>query len=182
MKSLGMIGMLAAMLLLGNPACAAWEPDAGDKTQVKAARAIANFRERLPRTERYFEEAYGFAILPSITRVGFGFGGAYGKGFVIEGDRVIGTTKFIQFTSGIQAGAKNFSMIVFFKDKEALDYFKTGALQFMGQAGLAFATAGVAGTPAYNDGVAIVTLTRFGLMGEFTISGAKFKYKAVSAE
>jgi lipid-binding SYLF domain-containing protein len=182
MKSLGMIGMVAAMLLFGSPASAAWEPDTGDKTQVKAARAIANFREQLPRTERYFEEAYGFAILPSITRVGFGFGGAYGKGVVIEGDRAIGMTKFMQFTSGIQAGAKNFSMIVFFKDKEALDYFKAGALQFMGQAGLAFATIGVAGTPAYNDGVAIVTLTRLGLMGEFTISGAKFKYKPVSAE
>lgn len=182
MKSLGMIGLVAAMLLFGNPASAAWEPDTGDKTQVKAARAIADFREQLPRTEHYFEEAYGFAILPSITRVGFGFGGAYGKGVVIEGDRAIGTTKFMQFTSGIQAGAKNFSMIVFFKDKEALDYFKTGALQFMGQAGLAFATIGVAGTPAYNDGVAIVTLTRLGLMGEFTYSGAKFKYKPVSAE
>ena len=73
-------------------------------------------------------------------------------------------------------------MIVFFKDRQALDYFKTGELQFMGQAGLAIATVGVAGTPAYNDGVAIVTMTRLGLMGEFTISGAKFSYKPVSDE
>ncbi len=177
MKVLRTFGLVFAVLLIGHSAGAAWEADIGDKIQVKAARAIANFRERLPPTEQYFEQAYGYAILPSVTRAGFGIGGAYGKGIVIEGDSAIGTTKFWQFTSGIQAGAKNFSMIVFFKDKEALDYFKTGELQFMGQAGLVFATAGVAGTPAYNDGVAIATMTRLGLMGEFTISGAKFTYK-----
>ena len=62
----------------------------------------------------------------------------------------------------------------------SVEAFKTGDVQFMGQAGLAFATVGAAGTPAYNDGVAIATVTRFGLMGEFTISGAKFTYKPVS--
>jgi lipid-binding SYLF domain-containing protein len=182
MKALRAIGLLLAALLIWQSAGAAWEADGADNTQVKAAQAIANFRENVPRTEQYFEQAYGYAILPSVTRIGFGFGGAYGKGFVIEGDNAIGTTKFFQFTSGIQAGAKNFSMIVFFKDKEALDYYKSGELQFLGQAGLAFATVGVAGTPAYNDGVAMVTVTRLGLMGEFTISGARFSYKPLSEE
>ena len=182
MKNFRVIGLLVTALLIGNSADAAWEADADSKTQVKAAQAITKIRAQVPRTEQYFEQAYGYAIYPSVTRVGFGFGGAFGKGTVIEGDSAIGTTKFMQFTSGIQAGAKNFSMIVFFKDKEALDGFKTGNLQFMGQAGLAFATVGVAGTPAYNDGVAIVTMTRFGLMGEFTISGAKFSYKPIAAE
>ena len=68
-------------------------------------------------------------------------------------------------------------MVVFFKDKEALEYFKERKIQFLGQAGLAVATVGIAGTPAYNDGVAIITVTRLGLMAEFTYSGAKFTYK-----
>ena len=177
MRYLRTFGLVYAVLLVGQSAGAAWEADSGDKLQVNAARAIADFRERIPRTELYFEQAYGYAILPSVTRVGFGFGGAYGKGIVIEGDEPVGRTKYWQFSSGIQAGAKNFSMIVFFKDKQALDYFKTGELQFAGQAGLTFATVGVAGTPAYNDGVAIVTMTRFGLMGEFSASGVRFSYK-----
>ena len=116
-----------------------------------------------------------------MTRVGFGFGGAWGKGIVIEQGSVVGSTSFWQFTSGIQAGARNFSMIVFFKDKEALEYFKSEETQFMGQAGLAFATAGIAGTPAYNHGVAIVTMTRLGIMGEFTISGAKFTFRPAAS-
>jgi lipid-binding SYLF domain-containing protein len=182
MKGLRTIGLLTVVLLIGQSAGASWEADATDKSQTKAADAITRFRDRIPRTEKYFEQAYGYAILPSVTRVGFGFGGAYGKGFVIEGDNAIGTTKFFQFTSGIQAGAKNFSMIVFFKDKEALENYQSGKLQFLGQAGLAFATVGVAGTPAFNDGVAMVTVTRLGLMGEFTISGARFSYKPLSKD
>lgn len=165
------------MVLLTATASAEWQADESDKRQQKAATAVAKIRSNIPRTELYFDEAYAYAILPSVTRVGFGFGGATGKGIIVEGDKAIGATRFWQFTSGIQAGAKNFSMIVFFKDKAALDLFKSSNVQFMGQAGLAFASAGIAGTPAYNEGVAIVTMTRFGLMGEFTISGAKFSYK-----
>ncbi len=172
--------LMVTIAVGGMQAFAAWKADPDVKRQVKAARAIADIRGRIPRSEIFFEDAYAFAILPSVTRVGLGFGGAYGKGIVVEGDDVIGTTGFRQFTSGIQAGARNFSMIIFFRDKEALDYYKTGELQFMGQAGIAAATVGAAGTPAYNKGVAIVTVTRLGLMLEFTISGAKFTYKPLA--
>ncbi len=174
--------LMLTLSLGGTQGFAAWEADPDDKRQVKAATAIAEFRERIPRTEMFFEDAYAFAILPSVTRAGFGFGGAYGRGIVVEGDDVIGTTGFWQFTSGIQGGARHFSMVIFFKDREALEYYKTGELQFMGQAGIAAATVGAAGTPAYNEGVAIVTVTRLGLMLEFTISGARFTYKPLAQE
>jgi len=168
---------LVSMIFAGVPAEAEWTAEPGNKVQVKSEAALAKIRDRLPRTEPYFEQAYGYAVFPSVTRFGFGFGGAYGKGIVIEGDRAVGTTKYWQFTSGIQAGVRNFSMIIFFKDKQALEYYQSGKIQFMGQAGLAVGTVGVAGTPAYNDGVAVMTVTRLGLMGEFTYSGAKFTYK-----
>jgi len=170
-------GFMLVFVFIAQPAGAEWQADTSDKQQVKAAKAIEQIRSRIPRSEKYFEEAYAFAILPSVTRIGIGFGGATGKGIVVEGDNVIGKTRFWQFTSGLQAGAKNFSMILFFKDKEALDSFKASKLQFMGQAGIAVATVGIAGTPTYNEGVAILTVTRLGLMGEFSYSGAKFSYK-----
>jgi hypothetical protein len=68
-------------------------------------------------------------------------------------------------------------MIVFFKDQEALKYFKAREIQFTGQAGIDVATWGAAGTPTYNEGVAIITVTRLGLMGEFSYGGIKFTYK-----
>jgi lipid-binding SYLF domain-containing protein len=175
--------LIAVVLVAAFPSFAGadWTADPSDQVQVKASAAVAAFRDNVPRTKPYFEQAYGYVIYPSITRVGFGFGGAYGKGTVVAGDAVIGRSKYWQFTSGIQAGARNFSMIVFFRDKEALTYFQVGKAQFMGQAGIAVGTAGAAGTPGYNDGVAVITMTRFGLMGEFTVSGAKFTYEPLPA-
>ena len=170
---------LICIAVLPSVASADWSADPSDKVQVKASAAVEAFRNNVPRTEPFFAQAYGYAVFPSITRVGVGFGGAYGKGIVVAGDTVTGRSKYWQFTSGIQAGAKNFSMIIFFRDKEALEYFQLGKTQFMGQAGIAVATWGAAGTPGYNDGVAVVTMTRLGLMGEFTVSGAKFSYQAL---
>jgi lipid-binding SYLF domain-containing protein len=168
---------IVCIVALPSLAVADWVADPSDKVQVKADAAVAAFRDNVPRTAPFFEQAYGYAIYPSITRVGFGFGGAYGKGIVVSGDTVTGRSRYWQFTSGIQAGAKNFSMIIFFRDKEALEYFQQGKTQFMGQSGVALGSLGAAGTPGYNDGVAVVTMTKLGLMGEFTVSGAKFSYE-----
>ena len=168
---------LVINLAVSPVAMADWQADPNDKKQMKAQAAIARIKEKAPRSAPYFEQAYGFAILYTLTRIGIGFGGAYGRGLVIEGDNLIGKTGFWQFTSGLQAGIKNFSMIVFFKDKEALEYFKARELQFTGQSGIDVATWGVAGTPTYNEGVAIITVTRLGLMGEFSYGGIKFTYK-----
>jgi lipid-binding SYLF domain-containing protein len=164
-------------LMVCTTVTAEWIADPANKKQVASANAIAQIKERIPRSQPFFEDAYGMAVFPSVTRLGFGFGGAVGKGYVIEQDTIIGTTRFWQFTSGIQAGVRNFSMVILFKDKEALDYYKLGKAQFLGQAGLAVANKGIAGTPAFNNGVAIFTVTRMGLMGEFTISGAKMTYR-----
>jgi lipid-binding SYLF domain-containing protein len=175
-----LFSLTLVLALFVRPVGAQWEADASDEQQLKAAKAVEKIRSEIPRTEHFFDKAYGYAILPSVTRIGIGFGGATGKGFVIEGDKAIGKTRFWQFTSGIQAGFKNFSMILFFKDKEALDKFTQSKVQFLGQAGLSVGTFGVAGTPSYSDGVAIVTMNRFGLIGEFSYSGARFSYEALT--
>jgi len=176
--------IIASSVILGisiaASAEASWQADSSDKKQSKAAAAITRFKEETPQIESYFEEAYGYAIIPGITRVAIGFGGAYGRGLVVEGDELIGWTSFAQFSSGLQLGAKYFSMIVFFKDQEALDDYKLSQMQFIGQAGIDLLTVGLSGIPAYNEGVAIFAINRFGLMGEFSYSGARFKYKPIN--
>lgn len=176
LPKLAVVLVAAATLLTPLIATAQWRPDPDDRQQLAAGDALTRIRDRIPRSAYFFDNAYGFAIFPAVTRIGFGFGGAYGRGIVVAGERMVGRSSFWQFTSGIQAGAKYFSMIVFFKDRQALEYYQQEQLQFVGQAGVSLATAGANGTPAYNDGVAIITVTRLGLMGEFTISGAKYRY------
>ena len=170
-----------AASFLGAPASAEWQADTSDKKQAKAAKALANFRDEMPKIESYFQQAHGYAIIPGITRVAIGFGGAYGRGLVVEGDKLIGKTSFSQFSSGLQLGAKYFSMIVFFKDQAALDDYKKSQMQFLGQAGIDIATFGKSGTPAYHEGVAIFAVNRFGLMAEFSYSGAHFKYRPLES-
>ncbi len=171
-----LIAVLAAVAIPAAAFCE-WQPDDSDRRQRTAGEAVERLQARLPGTRRYFEDAYGYAVWPTIGRVGLGFGGAYGKGLVVEQHEAIGTSSYWQFSSGIQAGAKTFSLIIFFRDKAALDRFKQGSVQFMGQAGLDLATVGVNGTPGYSEGVAVFALTRLGLMGELSASGVKFGFK-----
>jgi lipid-binding SYLF domain-containing protein len=172
--------MAIALLALvpGHYAAADWQAEDGDQLQQRAAEAIARIRSKVERSHPYFEDAYAMAVWPGITRVAFGFGGAYGKGVVIEQGEAVGTVKYWQFSSGIQAGAKNFALIIFFKDKETLEGLKRNDAQFTGQAGIDFGTFGASGTPAYNEGVALIPMTNLGLMAEFSAAGVWFGYKA----
>ncbi len=168
------------VLLMSHGAAADWAAEEGDRLQERAVQAINRVRSEVERSHPYFEDAYAMAVWPGITRVAVGFGGAYGKGVVIEQGKAVGTVKYWQFSSGIQAGAKNFALIIFFKDKEALEGLKQNETQFTGQAGIDVLTLGVAGTPAYNDGVALIPLTNLGLMAEFSAAGVWFRYKPYS--
>lgn len=173
------IEALLALLVtsLSPVATAEWKADPGNRLQERAERAVARIDTKVERSRPLFEDAYAIAVWPGITRVAIGFGGAYGKGVVIEQGKAVGTVSYWQGSSGIQAGAKNFAMVIFFKDKESLQGLKRGDIQFTGQAGIDVATVGAAGTPAYNDGVAIIAITNFGLMAEFSAAGVKFKYR-----
>lgn len=164
-------------LAFGTGAAADWQADEGDPLQQRAEKAIAKVRTKVERSHPYFEDAYAMAVWPGITRVALGFGGAYGKGVVIEQGKAVGTVSYWQFSSGIQAGAKNFALVIFFKDKEALEGLKRNDTQFTGQAGIDVLTFGAAGTPAYNEGVALIPLTNLGLMAEFSAAGVWFRYK-----
>lgn len=174
--------LLASLAFLSTPVSADWQADESDRRQRSAAAAIEKIKEQLPGTEPYFEQAYGYAIMPSITRVAIGFGGAYGKGIVIQGEKYIANTSYFQFSSGIQGGAKYFSMIIFFKNAQALEDYRNERWQFTGQAGIDLVTVGASGTPAFSSGVAIFTVTKVGLMGEFSYSGARFSYKELKTD
>lgn len=171
--------MLISLLVaaLSPSAIADWQAESGDRLQERAAESIEKMKARVPRSHPYFEDAYAIAVWPGITRFAVGFGGAYGKGVVIEQGEAVGTVKYWQGSSGIQAGLKNFVLVLFFKDKESLESLKRGKVQFTGQAGVDFAKYGAAGTPTYNEGVAIIPLTNLGLMAEFSAAGTKFNYK-----
>jgi lipid-binding SYLF domain-containing protein len=153
-----------------------WEPAADDKRQLAAAAALTEFRAD-PRLGAYFESAAGFAVFPNVVRAGFGTGVAHGRGVVIENDSAIGRSNVWELIHGIWGGAEWHRMIIFFKDAEAIDRFRSGnRWQFEGRAGAAIATVGPSVDPAFDRGVAIFTQTRGGLLLEATVGAAYYSF------
>ena len=58
-----------------------------------------------------------------IGRIAIGIGGAYGKGLVIAGDKVVGTTSLSQISIGLSLGGQSYAEFIFFKDS----LFRRGA-------------------------------------------------------
>lgn len=157
---------------------------------------IAQFK-KAGQSARFFNTAYGYAVFPTIGKAGIGVGGAYGKGHVYAKGKLIGDTTMTQLSVGFQLGGQGFSQIIFFENEAALKHFTQGEFEFGAQASAvaitlaAHAKAGSDGNTAgasvdpnkaknvgeYQNGMAVFTLVKGGLMYEAAISGQKFKYK-----
>lgn len=175
--------ILLICLLLPFSAAAGWNPLAKEKPEeqgkdnIKVAEAVANFKNSSPNMQVYFDKAQGYAIFPTVGKGGIGIGGAYGKGEVYEKEILVGKTALTQVTVGFQLGGQAYSEIIFFKDKAAMDRFKKGKFELGAQASAVAATEGISADAAYNDGVAIFTMAKGGLMYEASVGGQKFSYK-----
>jgi len=129
-----------------------------------------------PGLESDFEKAYGYAVFPKITKAGLGIGGAGGKGLVLENDQVIGLTKLMQATIGLQAGAQQYAQVMFFENKTALDNFTNGKFKFSSEASAVALKSGASTNIVYNDGIATVVEGEEGAMVEASLGTQKFKF------
>ena len=146
----------------------------------------------------FFQNSYAYAVFPNIGEGGLIVGGAYGKGHVYVNGQVVGDTTMKQLSVGFQAGGQDYSQIIFFQDKRALDQFESGKFEFSAGAkaiaitAAANASAGTNGVTSgasggkrdaategnYNDGMAVFTIAKGGLMYAAALAGQKFTYKA----
>ncbi len=156
--------------------------------------ALAAFKNS--KAGNFFEHAYGYAIFPTIGKIGFVIGGAYGQGRVYEKGRYTGETEMTQASIGFQFGGQAYSQIIFFQDQRSYDEFTSGNFEFGANASAVVITAGVAaeastkGTSAtanagnkyvkaegqYYKGMAVFNIAKGGLMYEAVLSGQKFNF------
>lgn len=148
-----------------------------------------------PSTAEFFDNAYGYAVFPTVGKGGIVLGGAYGTGQVYLADRPTGSVNLVQLSLGFQLGGQTFSQIVFLQDKRAYDAFTAGSFELGAQASavaLTFGTSAQAGTTGtgaalgeqqskanYVGGFAVFTLVKGGLMYEASVAGQKFNFQAV---
>lgn len=168
--------ILVALSLLFS-ACAGWDPARDETLRNNVNQTIGKFKQRDPDLERFFQYAYGYAVYPSVGKGAAGVGGAYGKGLVYENDSPIGRTELVQLTIGFQWGGQAYSEIIFFEDAAALQRFKAGKLKFSAQASAVAITAGASATADYENGVAVFTMAKGGLMYEASIGGQTFTFE-----
>lgn len=141
---------------------------------------VQKARTEFIRTDKHmqllFNGAYAYAIFPNIGKGAVGIGGAAGSGVVYEKGKMIGSSKMVQVSVGLQLGGQVFREVIFFEDKEALDRFRQNKLEFSGQASAVAVKAGASRNLKYREGVAVFTKGKAGLMYDMSIGGQKFNY------
>lgn len=168
---------LLSLVALLPTGCAGWDPARQAQKQAEIRETIARFKARDPGIVRFFDKAYGYAVFPTVGKGAAGVGGAYGKGQVIERGKPVGDSELVQVTIGFQLGGQAYSEIIFFKNRAALERFKAGKLKFSAQASAVAVTAGASANADYENGVAVFTMTRGGLMYEASLGGQSFHFK-----
>lgn len=142
---------------------------------------IAAYRKADPDLERFFKESAGYVVFPRIGKLGIIIAGGHGTGEVYEGGKLLGTATITIATVGLQAGVEEFSEIIFFRDRAALDRFKQNKFEFTANISAVMITTGAAKGANYRDGVAVFTQPRGGAMVEAALGAQKFGFQAESA-
>jgi lipid-binding SYLF domain-containing protein len=176
-KHVLMTVLLAALAWVAPVGAAGWNPS-GESQRLEAAEAtIAEFKATDSGLAEYFKKAYAWAVFPTIGKGGFIFSGAYGDGVVYEKGKPIGRTSVTQASFGLTIGGQTSSELLFFRDKAALDNFRSGNYEFSAQASAVIAHEGAAAKTSYdNTGVAVFVHVKGGAMLEASVGGQKFAY------
>ena len=171
--------MPTLLFVLSTSALAGWDPTEEDRVKESEAaqQAINAFKETDPDLEIFFEKAHGYAVFPTVGKAGMGFGGAYGTGTVFKKGEEIGTTTLKQVSMGFEFGGEVYREIIFFGDKETLEDFKKGNFELDAQASAVALTKGASKNADFNDGVAVFTQTKGGMMFDVSVGGQKFTFE-----
>ncbi|HHJ14828.1 MAG TPA: hypothetical protein ENJ79_10745 [Gammaproteobacteria bacterium] len=172
MKATLMRLLLLATVLVVSQANAGWDPD----RVAKARAAVAEFRKADPKLDVFFTKAWGYVVFPDVGKGGMGIGGAYGKGILFERGRPVGQASLTQLTIGFQFGGQVYREIIFFRDRKALEDFKSGNFELGAQASAVAATLGASADVGFDNGIAVFTLAKGGLMYEASVGGQKFSF------
>jgi len=170
---LTMVGVLALALTTSK----ASEKKDLDQLRGEVPEAIAIFKAKDSTLARFFDKSQGYAVFPRVAKGGLVFGGAGGSGLVYEKGRLIGSAGLSQGTFGAQIGGQVFSEVIFFESAAALSAFKRSEFSITAQVSAVAAAEGVSQNVKFQNGVAIFTAVKTGLMAEASVGGQKFKYE-----
>jgi lipid-binding SYLF domain-containing protein len=115
---------IVSLIVLGAPSALAATAEDLDRDSRQAL-------HRLTQTNRVAADiarnARAVLVFPNIVKAGLVFGGAYGEGTMMRGNRVVDYYNSVSGSWGLQAGAQSYGYVVFLMTNSAVDYVEKTA-------------------------------------------------------
>jgi lipid-binding SYLF domain-containing protein len=182
MRKMMLAGALAATCVLVLGGCSTTPTSGAKQAELTSSSetAIQLAKKTDPGLQTFFDTAAGYAAFPSVGKGAIGVGGAYGRGELYEGGKLVGYCTLTQASIGFALGGQKYTELIFFENKAAVDRFKSGNFAFAAQASAVALKSGVSANAKYSDGVAVFTMGQAGLMYEASVGGQKFSFEPVA--
>lgn len=166
-------------LMVGIVACATAPKTASERHSLEesAEATLQSMATADPGVRPLLDSAYAYAVFPDIGKGGVVVGAAYGRGVLFEHGRAVGYVELNQGSIGAQLGAQSFAELIVFRDQFAVERLKAGQFELGANASAIALTTGAAAAANFNDGLAVFTMPRGGLMAELSVSGQKLNFQ-----
>lgn len=180
LKLYPMFKKMFSLLLLVSVFATAFTQSAERVASLKkdSEKAKKAFLKQDSTMSKFFTNAAGYVVFPNVGKGGLIVGGASGNGIVYVHGQPIGSARLTMVSIGLQAGGQAYREVIFFETNEQLERFKQNKFEFSAQVSAVAATAGISANAGYNEGVAVFTMAKKGLMSEASVGGQKFSFTA----
>lgn len=119
---LALAAAVAPILMAVSPASRAATAEDLDRDSQQALQTL--YRGS-PSAEALSRKAKAILVFPKIVKAGLVFGGSYGEGVLMSGNRVTDYFNSVSASWGWQAGAESYSYVVFLMSDKAVRYLQT---------------------------------------------------------
>jgi lipid-binding SYLF domain-containing protein len=171
------LGVCSLLLALAGCAIAPKSQEGRAAIETAAHESLALAVATDPSLKPLLDEAAGYAVFPRIGKGAVGIGGAYGKGVLFEGGRIVGYCDLTQASIGLQLGGQAYTEIVTFETSDVVHAFKRGRYNFDARVSAVALRSGVGAAARYTDGVAVFTMDESGFMFEASLGGQRFDFQ-----
>ena len=146
-----------------------WEKDA------RKTRAL--FEIKNPELRAFFEKSHAYVVYPKVRKLAYAVGIASGHGTVFQGEEVIGFSRLTQVTYGLTLGIHSFAEVIFFRNGEIFEKFKSGKLDFDAEASVVAGKASAMTSYDFDSDVLVHTITDSGLFFDLSLGGQKCSFE-----
>jgi lipid-binding SYLF domain-containing protein len=176
MSKLSYIALVA--FCIGGCATAPKSPAGRQSLQDQARATISQMQARDPSLGPVLQNAYAYAVFPSIGQAGaFVAGGAHGRGILFERGQVVGFVDLTQGSVGPQLGGQTYSELLILNTPQALNALKAGRFDVGAQASAVAISAGAAASTSFNTNYTVFVMPRGGLMAGLSIAGQQINFQ-----